>query len=134
MFDESLKFPNSFLMIFFSLNVGLKPVKLSNIIPCCSASIAKFSGEINFFTSWVPDGSIFKISSAKYFPNNIPKRELLIVVNITSPPGQHKLEISDRNIYLSYTCSITSEAITKSNLFIAFSCLISKSLLVVIHL
>ena len=74
------------------------------------------------------------ISGKKYFPNNIPKRELLIVVNIISPPGRHKLEISDRNILLSYTCSITSEAITKSNLFRAFSPLTSKSSLVVIHL
>ena len=113
MLDESLKFPNSLWIIFLNLNVGEKPVKLSNIIPCFSASIAKFFGEMNFSTSWVPVGSIFKIFSAKYFPNNIPKKDLLIVVNTTNPPGRHKLEISDRNILLSYTCSITSEAITK---------------------
>ena len=31
MLDESLKFPNSFLIIFLNLNVGKKPVKLSDV-------------------------------------------------------------------------------------------------------
>ena len=45
------------------------------------------------------------------------KKDLLIVVKTTKPPVRHSLEISDRNTFLSFTCSITSDAMTISNLY-----------------
>ena len=116
------------------MNFGIKPTKLSRIILCSWASEESSCGEINFSGLWVFLGTTFKIFSAKNLPNIIPKKDLFMVVKTTKPPERHNLEMSDRKTFLSFTCSITSEAMTISNLFKNFSFSFLRRSVVVIHL
>ena len=118
MFDERLKFPNSLLIIFSKPNVGVKPVKLSNIIPCCSASIDKFSGEIigpKIFTEFNTNYCLKKTTIFKNIGSIINSTLENETLNLYHPLNWCSLENTDINNYTELDLKIKIEPIYSLN-------------------
>ena len=70
---------------------------------------------MNLFISCVPFGIIPTMFSAKNLASITLGIDLFNVVITTRPPFLVNFDKSEMNCFLLSTCSITSEAITKSN-------------------